>query len=226
MTSGGNSPAAAMVCVRVEWQKDIGDETDVDESTASTRMARRRRRLLAVSCRKCLCRSSKSCQLTARRGHIRRGVEILWNGDDATEYLSSRPTHARGRVLTGDAQTCTVDDPREISFFLSGHVMVAFVRFSFVQAHSDLRLIHATASMAQVKTTVRVSPIIFVLGKTCVGITMSQLHTDQTPTELPNVQSVGQKKVPLHFWIRQVFQKSGGEKQWNASVTCETNKTM
>ena len=40
-----------------------------------------------------------------------------------------------------------------------GHIVVAFVRFSFVHALGDLRLIHATTSMAQVKTTVRVSPI-------------------------------------------------------------------
>ena len=29
----------------------------------------------------------------------------------------------------------------------------------------------------------------------------------------------------LHFWFSRVFQKSGGEKQWNASVICETCMT-
>ena len=65
----------------------------------------------------------------------------------------------------------------------------------------------------------------FALVKTCVGITTSQTHTDQKPTELPNTQFAGSHKVPLLFWFSQVFQKSGGEKQWNASVIRETYKT-
>ena len=30
--------------------------------------------------------------------------------------------------------------------------------------------------------------------------------------------------VLLHFWFTRVFQKRGGEKPWNASVICETDK--
>ena len=43
--------------------------------------------------------------------------------------------------------------------------------------------------------------------KTYVGITTSQLHTDQKPTELPKRQFAGSKKVPLLFWYSKVFQK-------------------
>ena len=53
-------------------------------------------------------------------GSYPKRVEILWNGDDANfcrqpNCFSSRPTRARGGVLTGDAQTGTADDSRDIA---------------------------------------------------------------------------------------------------------------
>ena len=53
---------------------------------------------------------------------------------------------------------------------------------------------------------------LLVLLKICRGVTTSQPHTDQIPTELPGTQSVGSKKVPLHIWFRQVFQKKMAER--------------
>ena len=66
---------------------------------------------------------------------------------------------------------------------------------------------------------------IFALVKTNAGITTSQPHPDQQPMELPKTQFAGLKKVPPHFWFRRVFQKSGVETQWNASLIWETHKT-
>ena len=57
----------------------------------------------------------------------------------------------------------------------------------------------------------------FALVETCDGITASQLYTDQKPMELPNTQLAGSKELPLLFWFSRVFQKSCGEKRWNAS---------
>ena len=104
-------------------------------------MARRRRRLLAVSYRIFFLQKGKIVPDDGEtRGYIRRGWRFLWSGDDVSfcrqpNCLSSRPTRARGRVL-----------------------LVTHRGSVFVHAHSDMRLIHATASMAQVKATVRVSP--------------------------------------------------------------------
>ena len=36
----------------------------------------------------------------------------------------------------------------------------------------------------------------------CVGVTTSQPHTYQTPTELLGAQSVGSKKVPLALLVQ------------------------
>ena len=64
-----------------------------------------------------------------------------------------------------------------------------------------------------------------LLVKTLVGNRTSQSHISQTPTELPKLQSVESKEVPLHFWFSRVFQKSVGEEQSIASVSCETYET-
>ena len=61
---------------------------------------------------------------------------------------------------------------------------------------------------------------------TYVGITTSHPKTDQKPMELPNTHDAGSKMVPLHFRFIRVFQKSGGEKQWNSSAMCETYNTI
>ena len=65
-----------------------------------------------------------------------------------------------------------------------------------------------------------------MLVKTHVGITTSEPHTDQRPTELLETQSVGSKKVPLHFWFSEVLQTNGGEEPWNASVIRETHTNI
>ena len=65
---------------------------------------------------------------------------------------------------------------------------------------------------------------LLALVKIYVGLTTSQTHTDLRPMELPNSQSAGSKKVPLHSLFSRVFQKSGWEKPWNAFF-CEAHKT-
>ena len=47
-------------------------------------------------------------------------------------------------------------------------------------------------------------------GRICVGITTSEHHTDQKPTELPRTRSVEKIMVPLHFTFSQLFLKNGG----------------
>ena len=58
----------------------------------------------------------------------------------------------------------------------------------------------------------------FALVKTCVGITTSQPQYRSESKTMPTVQCAGPKKVSLYFRFSRVFQKNGGEKQWNASV--------
>ena len=155
--SGGNSHTSAIV-----YQSGVAE--DIDKSIASTKDAEVKAAIAGSVAQEMPLQRGKIVPDEGETGSHPKRVEILWDRDDASfcgqpSFLRGRPTRAQGRVLNGDAQTGTVDDSRVIPLSLAGHVVVAFVRFSFVHALSDLRLIHATASMAQVKTTVRVSPI-------------------------------------------------------------------
>ena len=58
-------------------------------------------------------------------------------------------------LLSCGAETDTVHDSRDFLTSLPDHIVVS----SFVCALRDMRLICVTASLAQVKTTVRLSPI-------------------------------------------------------------------
>ena len=63
-------------------------------------------------------------------------------------------------------------------------------------------------SCRQIRNQVRLLQIIpwhlFELVKTCVGLTTSQPHADQKPTELQRTLLAGSKKVHLHFCFSQV----------------------
>ena len=98
----------------MEWQKDIDEETDVDESTEATKDGEAKAPIAGSVVQEMSLQKGKILPVNGETGTHPKRVEILWNGHDATEYLSSRPTHVGGRVLTGDAQTCIVDDPRDI----------------------------------------------------------------------------------------------------------------
>ena len=50
----------------------------------------------------------------------------------------------------------------------------------------------------------------------CVGVTTSQPHTYQTPTELLGAQSVGSKKVPLALLV----QSGLADRWWGDAMEC------
>ena len=57
-----------------------------------------------------------------------------------------------------------------------------------------------------------------------IGLMVRPLRIDQGQTEFLKEPSAESQKEPLHGWCNQVSLKVGGDKVWNASVTCETCK--
>ena len=94
------------------------------------------------------------------------------------------------------------------------------LRFTATQRRTKLRC----PITNQVLFTQIIRWSLFALVKTNVGITTRQPQTDQRPTGLVKTKFARSKKVLLLFWFSRVFQKSGGEEQWIASVICETYK--